>query len=128
MLVTDVMKKILIIEDEVSFLTLIGEELTREGYEVIKADNGKKGLETAIAQQPDLILLDLKLPIMDGLTVLSELRKDESYGKSAKVIVLTNLEPDKEIMKKMLEGKPVLYLVKSNIKLLELSEKIKSLL
>jgi CheY-like chemotaxis protein len=121
------MKKILIVEDEIAFLKLMSDQLTGEGYSVIKADDGKKGLDEAKSQHPDLILLDLKLPIMDGLTVLDELRKDE-WGKHAKVIVLTNLEPDKEILDKMLVSKPALYLVKSNIKLSELKEKILNVL
>jgi len=121
------MKKILIIEDEIAFQKLMGDQLKRDGYEVISADDGKKGLDTAISKHPDLILLDLKLPIMDGLAVLSELRED-AWGKSAKVIVLTNLEPDKEILAKVLVNKPALYLVKSNIKLSELKGKILNVL
>jgi CheY-like chemotaxis protein len=121
------MKKILIIEDEVAFQKLMGDQLKRDGYEISSADDGKKGLSAAISKHPDLILLDLKLPVMDGLTVLSELRKD-AWGKDAKVIVLTNLEPDKEILAKVLVNKPALYLVKSNIKLSELKDKILNVL
>jgi len=120
------LKKILIIEDEIAFLTLVSDQLVKNGYEVIKADDGKKGLTAAISQRPDLILLDIRLPGMDGLDVLRELRKDV-YGKKAKVVMLTNLEPDKEIMNKMLEGKPALYLIKSNVKLSELVAKVKEL-
>jgi CheY-like chemotaxis protein len=121
------MKKILLVEDEVSFQKLMGDQLKRDGYEVMSAEDGKKGLDMAISKHPDLILLDLKLPIMDGLQVLAELREDP-WGKDAKVIVLTNLEPDKEILAKVLVNKPALYLVKSNIKLSELKEKILNVL
>ena len=121
------MKKILVIEDEPAFQKLIHDQLVRDGYEVIQAEDGQKGLDEAKSKHPDLILLDLKLPVMDGLTVLSELRQD-SWGKDAKVIVLTNLEPDKEILDKVLSFKPELYLVKSNIKLSELREKILNVL
>lgn len=121
------MKKILVIEDEPAFLKLIGDQLTHDGYEVSKADDGKKGLEAAKSQHPDLILLDIKLPVMEGLEVLSNLRQDE-WGKRAKVIVLTNLEPDDKILKKVLQDKPLLYLVKSNIHLSDLSKKVKSAL
>lgn len=117
------MKKILVIEDEAAFQKLIGDQLAKDGYEVIRAEDGKNGLDEAKSKHPDLILLDLKLPVMDGLTVLDELRKD-AWGRTAKVIVLTNLEPDKEILEKVLKNKPALYLVKSNIKLSELNEKI----
>lgn len=119
----EVKKKILIIEDEVPFQKLLEEQMLKDGYNVSLASDGKEGLEKAKSEHPDLILLDLKLPIMDGLTVLNELRED-GWGKTAKVIVLTNLEPDKEILEKILAGRPELYLVKSNIKLSELREKV----
>ncbi len=121
------MKKILVIEDEIAFQKLMGDQLTKDGYEVLYADDGKKGLDLSISNHPDLILLDLKLPVMDGLVVLEELRKDR-WGKRAKVIILTNLEPDKEILAKVLLNKPEMYLVKSNIRLSELREKILNVL
>jgi len=120
-------QKILVIEDEIAFQKLIHDQLAKDGYEVLQAEDGQKGLDAAKSDHPDLILLDLKLPVMDGLEVLSKLRED-SWGKSAKVIVLTNLEPDKEILAKVLANKPALYLVKSNIKLFELKEKILNVL
>jgi CheY-like chemotaxis protein len=121
------MDKILIIEDEIAFQKLIGDQLKKDGYVITSAEDGQKGLAMAKSQHPDLILLDLKLPEMDGLSVLSELREDD-WGKTAKVIVLTNLEPDKDILAKVLENKPALYLVKSNIRLSELKEKILNVL
>lgn len=122
------MKKVLlIVEDEIAFQKLMGDQLRKDGYEIISAEDGQKGLNLAKSKHPDLILLDIKLPIMDGLTVLDELRKDK-WGKDAKVIVLTNLEPDKEILAQVLVNKPALYLVKSNIKLSELKEKILNIL
>lgn len=121
------MKKILVIEDEPSFLKLLEAQLTNDGFEIISAQDGKKGLETAISERPDLIFLDLLMPVMDGLTTLTELRKD-SWGETVKVIILTNLEPDKDILDKLLIGKPSLYLVKSNIKLSDLKGKILNIL
>jgi len=120
-------QKILVIEDEIAFQKLIHDQLVKDGYEVIQAEDGQKGLDAAKSAHPDLILLDLKLPVMDGLEVLSKLRED-AWGKAARVIVLTNLEPDKEILAKVLANKPDLYLVKSNIKLTELKEKILNVL
>ncbi len=121
------MKKVLIIEDEAAFLRLMGDQLTKDGYEVMKADDGKKGLEMAKSKHPDVILLDIRLPVMDGLAVLHELKADP-WGKTAKIIMLTNLEPDKDILAKILVDKPSLYLVKSNIKLSELKGKILNVL
>ena len=121
------MKKVLIIEDEIAFQKLISDQLKKDGYDVLQAEDGQKGIDQAKSNHPDLILLDLKLPIKDGLAVMDELRAD-SWGATAKIIVLTNLEPDKEILDKVLKNKPALYLVKSNIKLSELKEKILNIL
>ena len=121
------MKKILVIEDEFSYLKLLEIELQSHGYEVIKANDGRKGLELAKKLHPDLILLDIRMPEMDGMTVLQELRKDE-YGRTAKVILLTNLEPSDDMIKNVIIGKPSYYFVKSDIKLSDLLEKVAELL
>lgn len=120
-------KTILIIEDELAYLRLLHDQLTQHDYEVLEATTGKKGLSLAKKHHPDLILLDLRMPEMDGIAVLDELRKD-SYGKTAKVIVLTNLEPDEHIITHVVKNQPSLYLTKSDIQLKELLEKIHSVL
>jgi CheY-like chemotaxis protein len=121
------MKKILIIEDELLYLKLLRDQLVNNGYEVTEAKDGKKGLAAAKSQHPDLILLDIRMPEMDGMMVLKELRKDP-YGQLAKVIILTNLEPDDRILKTVLEDRPTYYLIKSDIQLSELMQKIKELI
>jgi len=120
------MKKILVIEDETAYVRLLQDELRNNGYTVIDASDGKTGLALAKLERPDLILLDIRMPGMDGMELLTNLRKD-SYGKTAKVILLTNLEPDDSILKKVLEDQPSYYLVKSDIQLSELLNKIKEL-
>ena len=121
------MKKILVIEDEVAFLKLITSQLTKQGYSVIQATNGKMGLEKAKSEKPDLILLDIKMPIMDGLTMLSLLRQEESCKKT-KVILLTNLEPDEDMTEKVINDQPLYFFIKSDIKLTDLFKKIKTIL
>ena len=121
------MKKILIIEDDPSYQKLLNDQLTKNGQGISNAKDGREGLASALSQHPDLIILDIKMPGMDGLAMLDELRKDE-YGKSAKVIILTNLEPNDKILRKILEDLPTYYLVKSDIQLNELLEKIKDIL
>lgn len=120
-------RKILIIEDELSYLRLLRDQLTQRGYEVIEATDGKEGLATAKLQHPDLILLDIRMPVMNGMIMLDELRKD-AYGKLAKVIILTNIEPSDRILKQVLADLPTYYLMKSDIQLAELMEKIQELL
>src|SRR5476649_2437900 len=120
------MKKILIIEDDVSYLRLLRDQLTKKNYHVIEAKDGKEGLALAKEQHPNLILLDIKMPIMNGMDMLEELRKCP-YGKTALVIILTNIEPTDRILQKVLKDLPTYYLIKSDIRLAELLTKIKDL-
>ncbi len=74
-------QKILVIEDEVNIQELIKYNLEKNGYKIVISDNGIDGLEEAIANVPDLILLDLMLPGMDGLEVCKRLRMDKRTKK-----------------------------------------------
>lgn len=121
------MKKILIIEDELAYLKLLDSQLTQNGYKVIAAIDGKRGLEKAKNEHPDLILLDIRMPGMDGLAMLNLLRKDEA-GKKIKVVILTNLEPDEKIIEGVIYDKSSYYFVKSDIKFNDLLKKISELL
>jgi DNA-binding response OmpR family regulator len=81
-------KKILIIEDSPDLADSLEDLLKFKGYEAIKSNDGKRGLAIALLEKPDLILLDLKLPDIDGFEVYRRLRKDD-WGKTARVIILT---------------------------------------
>lgn len=81
---------ILICEDEPLIQSVYKKSLEQVGYQILTANNGKEGLKIAKIKQPDLILLDILMPVMDGLAVLKELRKD-AWGKNVSVLVLTNL-------------------------------------
>src|SRR3989344_6603575 len=108
------MKKILVVEDELAYLKLLKSQLCEKGYTIIEAADGKKGLELAKSQKPDLILLDIRMPVMDGMSMLKELRKSEVAEKAkTKVIILTNLEPDDKILVGVVSDQPSFYLVKS---------------
>lgn len=121
------MKKILIIEDELAYLRLLKLQLTEKGYSVLEATNGKKGLEMIKSKKPDLVLLDIRMPVMDGMTMLTLLRKEEA-GKKMKVIILTNLEPDEKIIEEVINNQPSYYYVKSDIRFSDLLKKIHVLL
>ena len=69
------MAKILVIDDDRSIRSLLASLLSRKGYQVILADNGPEGLELFRQERPDVIVLDLKMPGMDGLTVLQHVRR-----------------------------------------------------
>ncbi|GBE57110.1 polar-differentiation response regulator DivK [bacterium BMS3Abin01] len=81
-------KKILVVEDNEMNLELVTDILEAEGYEVIQAANGNDALESANSQQPDLILMDIQLPEMDGLEVTRLLKSNEST-RQIKVVALT---------------------------------------
>ena len=125
------MKKILIVEDELAYSKLLYDQLTSRSYKVITATNGEEGLVKAKKERPDLIVVDIRMPKMDGLTMLSHLRqaeKDAGTGKRAKAVMLTNLEPDETIIDKVVDDQPAYYFVKSDTKLEDLINKIEDLL
>lgn len=81
-------KKILVVDDENELLKALSIRLKTSGYEVITASDGQEGLEKAKSQSPDLIVLDILMPKMDGYEVCRMLKFDEKY-KSIPVIMLT---------------------------------------
>ncbi len=119
-------QKILLVEDEPTLQKTLSLALNQEGYEVKNALDGEIGLKTAKEEKPDLILLDLILPKMDGFEVLNELKKD-STTKDIPIIVLTNLESAQDIEKALSLGATT-YLVKANYDLNDVIEKVKNTL
>lgn len=120
------MKKILFIEDESALQKTFGEILRQEGYQMISALDGEIGLRLAKNEKPDLILLDLILPRINGFEVLKQLKIDEKT-KDIPIIILTNLEKAEDIQK-ALELGAATYLVKANYTLAEVIEKVKKAL
>ncbi|MDP4624953.1 MAG: response regulator transcription factor [Akkermansiaceae bacterium] len=82
------MQRVLIVEDEVDIADLVMFNLQRAGYEVLKAHDGIRGTEMAIAERPDLIVLDLMLPGRDGYSVFREVRRD-ARSSHIPIIMLT---------------------------------------
>lgn len=120
------MRKILFIEDESALQKTFGDMLSQEGYEMISALDGEIGLRLAQEKNPNLILLDIVLPRIDGFEVLKKL-KENPATKDISVIVLTNLENIGEVEKALSLGATT-YLVKANYTLKEVLEKIKKAL
>ena len=110
-------KQILIVEDEEALLKALAIKFTKEGFKVSKAKNGLEGLEKAAAEHPDLILLDIVMPKMDGMTMLAKLRKTR-WGKDVEVVLLTNLSDTAKVADSFNKG-VYSYLVKSDWKLEE---------
>ncbi|TSC84976.1 MAG: hypothetical protein G01um101413_360 [Parcubacteria group bacterium Gr01-1014_13] len=116
--------KILIVEDEVDLLGVLSQKFSIEKFEIIQAPNGEVGLEQALRHHPDLILLDIVMPVMDGMTMLRKLRED-SWGKNAQVILLTNLSDGKKVAEAMEHG-VYEYLVKADWNINDVVEKVRS--
>ena len=120
------MSKILIVEDDPLVSRMYQKALGFEKLEVISASDGREGLDLAREHHPDLILLDIMMPKMNGMEVLDRLKKDPEL-KSIPVIMLTNLSgtQDAEIA---LEKGAVAYLVKSQYRPREVATKAKEVL
>ena len=91
-------KKILAVDDEVHMLRLIEYNLTREGYTVLTADNGKEAIEIANLERPDLILLDIRMPHMNGYEVFASLR-EHPKTTCIPVIFISILSNEEETIK-----------------------------
>ncbi|MFC1732900.1 response regulator transcription factor [candidate division KSB1 bacterium] len=118
-------KKILIVEDEPTLLKMLNEVLSEEGFVVEEAKDGKEGLEKALKTHPDLILLDILMPDMDGIEMAQELRKDE-WGKDAKILVLSNLSSMEDVQK-ALENDIFEYIVKSDVSMDSVINRVKEI-
>lgn len=119
---------VLVVEDEVSVLKALSDKFSREGFIVFGAEDGKKGLKVAMENRPDVILLDLLMPKMGGMEMLAELRKDEGWGKTVPVVILTNLSADDKILGGVVKDQPSFYLLKSDWKIADVVTKVKEAL
>lgn len=119
-------KNILLIEDEEMLASMYETKFQNEGYQIRKALDGETGLKLAQEQQPDLILLDIIMPKLDGFSVLKKIKEDPKL-KNVPVVLLTNLGQDEDIEKGNKLGAAG-YLVKANLTPGEVIEKIKQYL
>jgi len=119
-------KKILIVEiveDEAALSNALSDKFTHEHFQVLKARNGEEGLSIALSQRPDIILLDIIMPVMDGITMLHRLREDE-WGKKAHVVVLTNVS-DMSGIARAIDNRAFEYYVKSDTQIENIVESVK---
>lgn len=129
-MITDIPKsRLLIVEDEVSLRRALRDKFTREGFVVFEARDGEMGLAQALHEIPDIILLDMMMPKMDGRNMLNLLRLENDWSKTVPVLLLTNLgSDDRMVMKEIAEDPHTQYLVKSNWPMRELVEKVRETL
>ena len=119
-------KNILIIEDDDFFRELIRKKLLSEDFDVIEAVDGEKGIEVMLNKRPDLVLLDLLLPNMDGFEVLSKVKLDASIS-STPIIILSNLGQQEDIERGLKLGASD-YLIKSQFDIDQVVDKIRNIL
>jgi len=119
-------KKILIVEDDSFVVEVYSTKLLEMGYEVRVAQNGEEGLKMIDEEKPDLILLDIIMPVMGGVEMLEELSKKNKV-KKIPVILLTNVG-EKESIQKVRNLGVRDYLIKSHFTPAEVIEKIKAVL
>jgi len=117
---------ILVAEDELLYAKIYQNKLVMEGYEVVMVGNGKEAIRVAQDSQPDLILLDMIMPEIDGFQVLAGLKSDPST-RDIKIIVLSNLSQPSDLETAKNLG-AMEYLVKSNLSISDLIKKIKTYL
>lgn len=111
-IISDMALKIAIIEDEDMLCEMYKMKFENEGFKVYLARNGQEGLELAEKVMPDMILLDLMMPVMSGEEMLKAMRATE-WGKSLPVILLTNIGDD-AVMEKIKRYNILEYVVKAN--------------
>ena len=116
-------KTILLVEDDTMISSMYGTKFEQSNFNVLLADNGADGLDLALNNKPDLILLDIIMPQLDGFAVLERL-KMSSKTKNIPVILLTNLGTEEDIKKGQEMGAKD-YLVKANLTPAEVLDKVK---
>lgn len=119
-------KKILLVDDDLTIAEMYSERLEVEGYELVISHDGESGLAAAKAEKPDLILLDIMMPKMNGLDVAKAL-KDEPAVKNVPIVFLTALLQDADKVNALTSGDNQ-YIVKSETTPGELVVKVAELL
>lgn len=115
--------KILLIEDDPFLLSMYSVKFESEDFKVLTAEDGEKGIKIALKEKPEIILLDILLPKMNGFEVLAKLKKSDET-KNIPIILLTNLSQKDEISKGLSLGADD-YLIKAHFMPSEVVEKIK---
>ena len=117
------MAKILFIEDDPLLVKIYSTRLSADGFEVLSAENGEAGLQVAETQVPDLIVLDIMMPRLDGFSVLEKLRQSEKT-RNTPILVYSNLGQEDEIVRAKKMGATD-FVIKANLSPTEMINKIK---
>lgn len=121
-------RTLLVVEDDDVLLMSITDALRDEGYRVVTAQNGREAIPTASRNKPKLILLDLMLPDMDGMTILKELRDGSDWGRKVKVIIFSSLMGNSGLSEEAQEYGVSRYVEKNTVSLEEILGVIREVL
>lgn len=117
------------VEDDESMLKALHIALEKAGYIVLEARNGVSGIVVALQERPDLILLDILMPMMDGWEMLEQVRNKDDWGKCVPVVILTNLSADEDAqIRHIAELGPSFFMVKADWKMEGIIDKVRDIL
>ena len=117
-------KKILIVEDDLPLAEILDDKLREAGFDTSLARNGREGVDKALAEHPDLILLDIIMPVLDGISAANQIRND-GWGKTVPIIILTNLSEADTVSEAMKNG-VYEFLVKADWNIGDVVEKVRA--
>lgn len=120
------MAKILFVEDDPLIVKIYSTRLTADGYQVLAAENGEEGLRIAEQELPDLVVLDIMMPKMDGYAVLEKIRANEKLSLIP-ILIYSNLTQEEEIARAKKMGATE-FITKANVSPTEMVAKIKQYL
>lgn len=121
-----VQKSILIVEDDVFLKTVLSKKLSSENFLIFQASDGEEGLRESLLKRPDIILLDIVMPKMDGLAMLKKLRQD-TWGRNVTVVIMTS-QNDAEKISEAMRYNVSHVIIKSDWKVDNIVQKIKTVL
>ncbi len=119
-------KKVLVVDDDQNLRLALTDKLKKTGFEVLEAEDGEEGLAKSFESHPDIILLDVMMPTMNGIDMLKKLRADD-WGKDVQVIMLTVLENAETLAEAMSSGS-FTYMVKTDVNVDRIVAKINEIL
>jgi DNA-binding response OmpR family regulator len=122
----DPQKKVLIVDDDAFLSGIYATKLELENFAVVSASDGEEGVKAALKEKPDIILMDVLMPKLDGFEALKRIKADPET-KDIPVIMLTNLGQKEDVEKGLQEGAAD-YLIKAHFVPAEAVEKIKAVL
>ena len=118
-------KKILVIDDDEAIRKSLQETLVGVGFEVWTERGGAARWVKAVSEKPELLVIDVEMPVMDGMEMLKKLRESGDWGKTVPAVILTNYDTSDKVIQGVLENEPSMYLLKAKITPEEIADRIK---